>query len=194
MSMRMRALASAFLLIILAACVGSDSPTTPAAEPAASPPNAALLGGLLGDDNHDDDDKIGSAVGSILSMLDPFACTTSGYGSVTRTVGPSGAFIVIGPHSLAIPPGALSSPTTITATAPAGSSLRIDFEPHNLQFSRNTVLTFSYAECTLPPLVPRIVYVDNLLNPLEILPTLNLTFSKTVHAKVKHFSGYMVWE
>lgn len=181
---RIRSLLGVIVLAAMAACLTADSPTsTPA-------PNASLLGDVL----ETTTGTLETTTATVSRILSPFACTTRGYGTVTQTVGSAGGLIRIGPHSLAIPPGALAAPVTITATAPAGSALRVDFEPEGLRFDRATVLTISYAECATDPLLPRVVYVDDLLTLLEVLPTLNITSSDVVTAKVRHFSGYMVWE
>ena len=178
----LRSAFAAVVLAIVTACVSADSPSAPP-----PPPQASLLGDLV-------ETTTGTLTGTVENLLSPYACTTSGYGSVTRTIGPAGGIIAIGPHSLAIPPYALSGNTTITATAPAGRHLRIDFEPEGLRFARPTALTMSYRACENPPVLPRVVYVDDQLRLLEILPTLNSLFTRSVTAKVNHFSGYMLWE
>jgi hypothetical protein len=48
------------------------------------------------------------------------ACRPLPYASATQTIGPDGGVIQVGPHTLRIPPRALSRPITITAEAPSG--------------------------------------------------------------------------
>lgn len=56
--------------------------------------------------------------------------------SVTQTIGPEGGTIRIPDAGLTVvfTPGAVSAPTSITATANAGTSVAYSFEPHGLQF------------------------------------------------------------
>lgn len=184
----LRSILAAIVLSIVTACVSADSPSAP------PPPQASLLGGLVETTTSTLETTTNTLTGTVEQLLSPYACNTPGYGSVTRTVGAAGGIIVIGPHTLAIPPYALSQNTTITATAPAGRMLRIDFEPEGLRFERPTALTMSYRACANPPALPRVVYIDDQLRLLEILPSVNSLFTRSVTAKLNHFSGYAVWE
>jgi hypothetical protein len=178
------ALIGAFALS-LAACfadVPPSAPQAPDASAATQPTNDLLgLGGAL------------SGVTGTVSNLLLYRCPTDGFGSVTQLVGPAGGTIKVGPHSLIIPAGALSSTVAITATAPAGQHVRVDFQPAGLRFSTSASLRLSYAQCGgLPPLLPKVVYVNDLLSILEVLPSLNDLANKRVTAKVRHFSGYAI--
>src|SRR5438094_10172751 len=116
---RMRRL-TAVLLVSLAAvlsCLPDRSPTAPAVPP----PNASLLGGLL------------QATGLL-------QCTPLPYASTTKTIGPAGGIINVGPHTLVIPPGALSQNVTITAEAPSARVNSVRFTPQGLRFSVSAVL------------------------------------------------------
>src|SRR3712207_2140673 len=97
------------LLLVLATACSLDAPTQ--APPARPNP---LLGELVGTV----DGTVGGVVGGIAPQL--LACPTTESYAATKRVGPGGGVIVVGPHSLLIPPGALAADTTITATAPAG--------------------------------------------------------------------------
>lgn len=168
---RTRALIAAALAVVLAACAlerptASKAPTqrTNATQP------SALLGLTIG----------------LLS------CPTSGYGSVTQTIGSAGGVIKVGPHSLSIPAGALSAPVTITATAPAGNYAEVKFEPQGLQFARPAAVTLSYRSCGLLGVLDAlsVAYIDDNFNILQILPSLPNIFNETVTAPINHFSGY----
>lgn len=186
--LQLRSVLAAIVLAIVTACVSADSPSAP------RPPQASLLGDLSGTVTNTLEGTVNTTTGVVETLLSPYPCTTTGYGSVTRTIGVGGGVILIGPHSLAIPPYALSRNTTITASAPAGRNLRIDFEPEGLRFSKPTVLRMSYSACANKPALPRIVFVDDQLQLLEILPTVNDLFSNAASAKLNHFSAYMLWE
>jgi hypothetical protein len=182
------ALIGAFALS-LAACTADVAPSAPRAPDVMAPtePPSDLLG--LDLDLGETVSGLTETVSGLLNLT-VFRCETPAYGSVTQTVGWGGGTIKVGPHSLYIPPGALSRPVAITATAKAGSQVKVDFEPHGLRFQRPAVLTLSYAHCQSKPSRPRIVYVTDLLSILELLPSLNDPSRDRVVGKLDHFSGY----
>jgi hypothetical protein len=183
------AFAAAFALSI-AACNADVAPSAPRAPDVIAPtelPSDLLgldldLGGTLS--------GLTQTVSGILSSLNLFRCETPAFGSVTQTVGWGGAIIKVGPHSLYVPPGALSAPVAITATASEGSQVKVDFQPHGLRFQRPAVLTLSYSHCSTDPVKPKVVYVDDALSILELVPSVNDTWNRQSRAKLDHFSGY----
>jgi hypothetical protein len=178
------------LALSLAACTADVAPTAPRAPDviAASQPANDLLG--LDLDLGDTVSGLGETVSGVLSSLTVFPCETPAYGSVTRAIGREGGLITVGPHSLYIPPGALQDRVSITATAKAGSQVKVDFQPEGLRFKQPAVLTLSYEHCAKRPRHPKIVYVDDLLSILELLPSLNERRKERVTGKLDHFSGY----
>jgi hypothetical protein len=183
------ALIGAFALS-LAACTADVAPSAPRAPDviAASQPTNDLLGLEL--DLGETVSGLGETVSGLLSSLTVFRCETPEYGTVTETVGRDGGLIKVGPHSLYIPPGALRESVSITATAKAGNQVKVDFQPEGLRFRRPAVLTLSYAHCPNLPLRPKIVYVNDLLSILELLPSLNDRSKGRVSGRLDHFSGY----
>ncbi|MFN2571147.1 MAG: hypothetical protein ABR537_05970 [Gemmatimonadales bacterium] len=162
--------------LLLVVCVLSPScgeaPTTPAA-PA---PDASLIGALLGP----------------TGLL---KCSDLPYATATQTIGPLGGSISAGPHTLLIPPGALTAPTSITMTAPTGRGVNsVRFQPEGLRFVVPAVLSMSYSNCSLlGNLLPkRIAYTDANLNILYYLLSLDNLFGRRVTGKVNHFSDYVV--
>ena len=181
---RMKAVLAASLMVVLAACQFDRSPTSPARESATAVAPAEVQSSLIG--------TLTGTTSNLLGSLTLVSCKTPSYGTVSKSIGFAGGTIAIGPHSLVIPPGALSKTTTITATAPAGNRVFVDFQPHGLRFATPTALTLSYKHCLLPPLAPRIVYVDDRWNILEVLsPSLSL-LKGSVTGKLDHFSGYAI--
>jgi hypothetical protein len=176
----------------LAACTADVVPSAPQAPDviAASQPASDLLG--LDVDLGETVAGLGETVSGALSNLTVFPCETPAYGSVTQTVGQGGGTIKVGPHSLYIPPGALEHPVSITATANAGSQVKVDFQPEGLKFGKRAVLTLSYAHCPTRPLNPKVVYVTDLLSIVELLPSANDLSNDQVTARLKHFSGYAI--
>jgi len=165
------------LCLSLALACGDRTPTAaPQAPPAPPVPQADLIGSLVG------------ATGLL-------KCSNLPYASNTATIGPAGGTISAGPHTLFIPPGALSAPTSITMTAPTGLGVNaVKFQPAGLRFNTPAALTMSYANCSLlGKLLPkRIAYTDDNLNILYYLLSLDNLLSKNVTGKVNHFSDYVV--
>ena len=121
-------------------------------------------------------------------------CTPFSPSSVSRTIGPLGGALAVGPHRLFIPPGALDAPVEITAIAPADTVNRIRFEPQGLTFQRPALLTMTYANCgALASLVPkRIAYTSDALAIVELLPTVDVLATRTVSGRLEHFSDYAI--
>jgi len=171
--MKARRLIAPVLLLLAALACSERTPTT---APVAPAPDASLIGGLLG------------ATGLL-------KCSDLPYASSTQTIGPLGGTISAGPHTLVIPPGALSAPTMITMAAPSGLGVNaVKFAPEGLRFNSPATLTMSYSNCSLlGKLLPkRIAYTDDNLNILTYLLSLDNLFSKRVIGKVNHFSDYVV--
>jgi len=166
---------TAALLVAVAAftisCSDRGTPTAPV-----TPPQADLIGGLL------------QATGLL-------KCSALPYDSVTQTIGPAGGYLTVGPHTLVVPFGALSAPTTITATLPQGQGVNaIRFQPEGLQFARPAYLTMSYANCNLLGILlpKRIAYTTDALQILSYLLSFDNLFTKRVTGQVNHFSEYVV--
>jgi hypothetical protein len=153
--------------LALAGC--SDAPTAAAPTPAASRDVWHSLEGLVW-------------------------CTPMTADSVTRVVGPAGGTITVGPHSLTVPAGALDSAVTITAVAPSDIVNRVVFQPSGLVFRVPATLTMSYANCgPIAQLLPiQVAYVDNLLQILYFVPSVDQRQSESVSGEVRHFSDYAV--
>lgn len=137
----------------------------------------------------------GRASGALGLPLVPglIACDPLPYAADVRTIGPEGGELRIGPHQLTIPPGALQSPVVITGEAPVSTAVLVRLSPDGLHFAARANLTLSYGHCAhlLPGILTTIVQVDDLLNVLEVLPSLD-TRAGTVSAPLRHFSNYAV--
>ena len=184
-----RALFAALLLVVSAACSADQAPPL-APAPA---PELSLIGDLTGVVTG----TVSTVTGTVGELLPPvkglLECRVTEAYTTTQVVGPLGGTIRVGPHSLHIPMGALRSSQRITATAPAGNVVEVEFQPHGLQFAKPTQLTMSYRDCGLVgKLLPRIAYVDENLNILEVLLTVPNVFRQTVTGTTDHFSSYML--
>ena len=169
------------LPVLLVCALGltlSCGDSTPTGVAAAAKPQADLIGSLLG----------------FTGLLN---CSNLPYDSTTQVIGPAGGSLSAGPHSFFIPAGALNQPTTITMIQPTGDHVNaVHFKPAGLQFNKPAYLTMSYANCSLlGKLLPKhIAYVDNNLNILYYLLSLDNLFAKRVTGQVNHFSEYaLAW-
>lgn len=180
-------------LSVGAACSSDSAPLAPAVVGAdtdsgaavVAAPNASLVGGLLG--------TVDGLLSTTTSGLLSCNVNQTTYGA--EWVGPAGGIVRVGPHTLVIPRGALSSYTRIRGTAPKGNTVLVDFEPHGLKFKTSTALSLSYKECGLTGtllggLLLDVVYVDDRQSILEVLPSLNDLLNQRVIGRVDHFSGY----
>jgi hypothetical protein len=134
-------------------------------------------------------------LGSLLRPLGLLRCTPLPADSETKTIGPNGGYLQVGPHLLVIPSGALNAPVSITGTISAGSTVNaIRFTPAGLRFDESAYLTMSYANCNLlGRLLPkRIAYVDSDFAILYYLLSLDILRFRFVTGKVDHFSQYAV--
>lgn len=134
---------------------------------------------------------IGGIVNS-LTNLHLLSCSPQPYASTTRVLGPSGGSIVIGTHRLVIPAGALNSQRTIRAEQVTGRVNSVRFSPEGLTFAKPAKLTLSYSNCSPLLVLKKIVYTDELLRILELIPSLDDLRTKTVTGDIRHFSRYAV--
>ncbi|HEY7502783.1 MAG TPA: hypothetical protein VH700_01695 [Gemmatimonadales bacterium] len=175
---------TAFVLaVVLAAgvsCTSNDAmgPSEPSAptQMTADDQQSLLLGGLL--DGVKD-----------LRLL---SCSTQPYAVVTKVVGPAGGIIVVGTHRLVIPAGALARNYTIRAEQVPNRVNSVRFFPEGLRFAKPAKLTLSYSNCSPLLLLKRVVYTDELLRILELIPSLDNLRTKTVTGDIRHFSRYAV--
>lgn len=122
--------------------------------------------------------------------------------TVTRTIGPLGGVITLPAAGLVmvVPPGALSGPTAITVTAPAGEFVGYHFSPHGLTFRVPVRLVQDLLDTTAsqtpgPPAIELVAaYFQGSLAPtveaLELLP-LDILGRLGVFT-IAHFSGYVI--
>ena len=174
-----------FLAAVLAAgvsCTSDDSmgPSAPSNESSMSQMDGQqselILGGLLNG----------------LKNLHLLSCSPQPYTARTQVVGRNGGTIVVGTHRLDIPAGALSKDVTIRAEQVTHRVNSVRFSPEGLKFSRPAKLTLSYANCSPLLLLKRVVYTDELLRILELIPSLDNLRNKTVTGEIRHFSRYAV--
>ena len=184
-----RAIASLTAAVMLTTTVAgcADAPTAPAPAPVA--PQAGLIGGLLGVVTG----TVTTVVGTVGGLLGFVVCEQPYQYYAQKRIGRYGGTITVGNHSLVIPYGALDSTVTITAIAPKGNNVAVQFYPHGLQFKRPATVTMSYQRCGVKyGAQTQVVYVSDEGTPLEILPSITDTRYERVVGSMDHFSSYMV--
>jgi hypothetical protein len=175
--------ALAFAALIATSCADDFGPPTAPPEPVAIAPTP-LLGGLIG--------TVTGVVGGLLD-LGLSDCPTDRTQSGSALIGPYGGTVKIGPHRLYVPRGALKETVRISGVAPSGDYAQIKFEPEGLKFKRPTTLVMSYDDCHIEDLQKlRIVYANESLEILEVLPTVTSTRDETATTSLEHFSRYML--
>ena len=179
---RTRLISMMFLGLLMVAGTSCTTDTAVAPSEPTITPELGLLdnGGLLG-------------TGLLKGLL---YCRPLPSASVTKTIGLAGGTISMGPHSIYFPPGALSSPVSITAQVVSDSVNSVRLLPEGLHFNRGrpAKLTLSYANCSLVSrLIPKkIVYTSERLNILQVLLSLDNILAQKVSAPLDHFSRYAV--
>lgn len=170
-------LVSIFAVGVSLNCSTDRVPTGPVFEQTTAPSHVR---GLLGN--------------GLLSGL--LSCSPLPYASTTDTIGPNGGYIAVGPHSLYVPPGALTQPVAITAEAPSDNVNSVRLTPEGLTFEpgKPARLSLSYANCSLlGQLLPkRIAYTSDELDILSLLPSLDDFLRQRVRAPLEHFSRYAI--
>jgi len=118
------------------------------------------------------------------------ACKRLAYDSVTQTVGARGGVLRVSKHALSIPAGALSRPVKITLVAPRDTLRRIEARPEGLVFAQPVELTLSYASCDEYTEPKQIVYVNDSLQIIAYVPSVDDVSGKKVTGALRHFSSY----
>jgi hypothetical protein len=167
---RFAALALGAVLAVMVACSAADDSAGP------TPPSELQVGGAL----------------LSLGDLHLLACSAQPYAVRTQTVGTAGGTIVVGTHRLVIPAGALAKPVQIKAEQLTGKVNSVRFSPEGLKFAKPATLSLSYSNCSPLLLLKRVVYTNELLGILELLPSIDDLRSRTVSAPIRHFSRYAV--
>jgi hypothetical protein len=119
-------------------------------------------------------------------------CDPQRYVSVTKVVGPKGARIKVGSHSLEIPAGALSQDVTIVAEQVTDRTNSVRFSPEGLTFAQPAQLTMSYDNCMATAAPKSIVYTSEQLTILEKLRSDDRVQTKIIVSPIEHFSRYAV--
>jgi hypothetical protein len=141
------------------------------------------------------DDRQSLLLGEVINgvkNLQLLSCSAQPNVVVTKVVGTAGGTIVVGAHQLVIPAGALARNYTIRAEQVTGPVNSVRLAPEGLQFAKPARLTLSYGNCSPLLLLKRVVYTNELLSILELIPSLDNLQTRTVTGDIRHFSRYAV--
>lgn len=130
--------------------------------------------------------------GGVPDKISLLICQQQEYAVTTAVIGPQGGQISVGNHTLTIFENALSADVTITAEQIEGTVNSVRFSPEGLQFAVPAELSLSYQNCAAVKWSKRVVYTDELLNILELPPSVDDSVNIRVKGEIDHFSRYAV--
>ena len=180
-----RRITALFLAAVLTAGVSCTSDDSLGPSAPASPSTMTAIEGQQSD-------RLLGGIINALENLHLLSCSPQSYASTTQAVGVDGGTIYVGTHKLVIPAGALARSYTIQAEQVTYRVNSVRFSPEGLQFAKPAKLTLSYSNCSPLLLLKRVVYTDELLRILELIPSLDDLRTKTVTGDIRHFSRYAV--
>ena len=181
-------------ILLTALLLGAGVAISGCADPAATGPAAGALATSIGASAPQDHNASpASAVipnSALVSKCRPLKPETA-----HRRIGPAGGSLVIGPHTLTVPPGALSREVMIHAKIAGGKSVNVvEFKPDWLVFQIPAVLTMSYANCDRQGHTSAlaIAVVDDTLGVVDYIPSSDDTATSTVTGGVPDLTNYAV--
>ena len=127
------------------------------------------------------------------------SCPTTETRTTQALIGPLGGTLSLGATTIGIPSGALSVPTLITLTIPAGQYMEIDVRANDLTsfiFNKSVGIRIDYSRCTDPALNTARLNVWHIdAQSKELLEFMGGTDDKaarTVSFTTGHLSAYAV--
>jgi hypothetical protein len=183
------------LVFVLALPLGAAAAAiSGCADPATTAPAASAVATSIGTSAPQDHNAPpASAVirnGALMSKCRPLKPETA-----HRRIGPAGGSLLIGPHTLTVPPGALSREVMVHAKIAGGRSVNVvEFKPDGLVFQTPAVLTMSYANCDRGGQTSSlaIAVVDDTLGIVHYIASSDDTATSTVTGGVPDLTNYAV--
>lgn len=186
-------------MLLTALLLGAGAAISGCADPATTAPGAGAVATAIGTSapqigtsapqDRNTDRKVARNA-ALVSNCRPLAPET-----VHRTIGPAGGTLTIGPHTLTVPPGALSRQVNIRAKIAGGKSVNVvEFKPVGLVLQTPAVLTMSYANCDREGRMSAlsIAVVDDRLGIVDYLSSSDDAAAGTVTGGLPDFSNYAV--
>jgi len=180
-------------MLLTALLLGAGAAMWGCADPAATTaPAAGAVATSIGNSAPQDHNAAPTVApnAALLSKCRPLTPRT-----VHRLIGPAGGTLTIGPHTLTVPPGALSRKVNIRAKISGHKSVNvIEFKPAGLVLQTPAVLTMSYANCDREGRTSAltIAVVDDTLGIVNYLSSSDDAATSTVTGSVPDFSNYAV--
>lgn len=137
---------------------------------------------------------------SLFSSARLVVCPTSESQTTSALIDPLlGGTISLGETSIAIPAGALTTPTLLTVTMPASKYVEVQIRAlgiEHLLFERDVEITIDYGRCTRSDIdaAPLSVwYIESLTGlPLENMGGVDDKQARTVRFSTDHLSSYAI--
>lgn len=129
-----------------------------------------------------------------------FECSAGAAASASRIITPAGGILAAGGHAIAIPRGAVASPTRFTITAPASRYVEVAIEAEGVehyQFQRPVVVSLDYSRCgaaaeQIPASFTAWYVQDGTRSFLADMGGVDDRFSHRLFFSTDHLSGYAV--
>jgi hypothetical protein len=176
-------------LIALAACGDRSATPDRTVGPTVSAPSAQL--------------DLGSssaqlALAPVGAKSELLACPSMKAAQASRIVGPGGGLIAVNGNAVAIPRGAVSTPTRFTLTVPGSGFAEVDVRAEGTDhyvFARPIVITIDYSSCGVTPTAKPFYgwYIDQSShNLLENMAGVDDRYNQRLFFATMHLSGYAV--
>lgn len=126
------------------------------------------------------------------------ACPGMHAGEATRVIGPGGGLLRVDGQVVAIPRGAVTTPTRFTLTVPASGYAEIDVKAEGFEhyvFARPVVVTIDYSMCGVEPTAKPFYgwYIDQSSHKLlKDMAAVDDRYNQRLFFATDHFSGYAV--
>jgi len=180
-------------MLLTALSLGAGAAIAGCTDPATMAPAAraveAPIGNTATQDHNASPARTEARNAGLVSKCLPLAHLT-----VHRVIGPAGGTLAIGPHTLTIPPGALSRHVNIHAKIGGKSVNVIELKPDWVVFETPAVLTMSYANCDREGRTSAltIAVVNDTLGIVDYVSSSDDAATQTVRGKIPDFSNYAV--
>ena len=126
------------------------------------------------------------------------ACPAMKAGQATRMIGPGGGMIIVNGNAVAIPRGAVQTPTRFTLSVPGKGFAEVDVKAEGADhyvFSRPVVITIDYSSCGVAATDKPFYgwYIDQSShNLLENMAGVDDRYNQRLFFATMHLSGYAV--
>ncbi|NUO64251.1 MAG: hypothetical protein HOQ11_14650 [Gemmatimonadaceae bacterium] len=138
------------------------------------------------------------ALAPVGAQSELLACPSMKAAQTSRIIGPGGGLIAVNGNAIAIPRGAVSTPTRFTLTVPGSGFAEVDVRAEGADhyvFSRPVVITIDYSSCGVAPAAKPFYgwYIDQSSHSLlENMAGVDDRYNQRLFFATMHLSGYAV--